>query len=77
MLQLKYILAVNGLLGFLYVISSYYLWADVNRWTSWNIASIWSPILITGYRIPNLPTVAMPTGRPSQRTIDVMFLCYL
>jgi hypothetical protein len=62
MLQLKYILAINALLGFLFVVSNYYIWTKVNELTKFNVASLWSPILVSGYRIPNLPTVAMPVG---------------
>jgi hypothetical protein len=60
--QFKLMIIVNAFLGLLYVISSYSIWAEINRWGHWNITSIWSPILITAYRIPNLPTVQMPVG---------------
>lgn len=59
-MQLKLMILVNALLGLLYVISSYVLWMDINQWSNWNIASDWSPILITPHRIPNVPTVQMP-----------------
>jgi hypothetical protein len=58
----KYAIAANVLVGLLFVLSSYFIWAEVNRWSVWNIASKWSPILITAYRIPNAPTVLMPVG---------------
>lgn len=56
-LQLKYMLSVNALLGLLYVISSYYIWVEVNKWTVWKVGSNWSPILIYPIRNPDLPQV--------------------
>jgi hypothetical protein len=58
----KYVVITNIVLSFLYVISSYLIWTDVNRWSKWNIASIWSPIQITAYHIPDTPQVQMPVG---------------
>lgn len=58
----KYAIVTNIALSLLYVLSSYFLWIDVNQWIKWNIASVWSPILITAYRIPVAPTVQMPVG---------------
>jgi hypothetical protein len=57
---LKYAIVTNIALSLLYVLSSYFLWIDVNQWTKSNIASVWSPFLI--YRIPVAPTVQMPVG---------------
>jgi hypothetical protein len=61
-LNLKHVISANILLGILYVISSYYLWAEVKNWSKWNIASVWSPILIMPHRIPNTPQVQMAIG---------------
>ena len=58
----KYAIAANVLLGLLFILSSYFIWVEVDRWTMWNIASKWSPTLITAYRIPNAPTVLMLVG---------------
>ena len=55
-------IATDVLVGLLFVLSNYFIWVEVGRWTVWNIASKWSPILITAYRIPNAPTVLMPVG---------------
>jgi len=52
----------NVLIGLLFVASSLYIWAEVEQWSGWNIASIWSPIIISAYRIPNTPQVEMPVG---------------
>jgi hypothetical protein len=48
-LQLKHkvMLLVNALLGLLYVVSSYWIWAEVEKWFKWNIASNWTPFLST------------------------------
>ena len=43
----KYAIAANVLLGLLFILSSYFIWVEVDRWTMWNIASKWSPTLIT------------------------------
>jgi hypothetical protein len=56
----KYAVVANIVLSLLYVVSSYVIWMDLNQWRNWNIASNWSPILITPYRIPDTPTVQMP-----------------
>jgi hypothetical protein len=56
----KLMVKINVLLGLLYGVSSYVLWMSVNQWVDWNVASNWSPLLITPYRIPDLPTVEMP-----------------
>ncbi len=53
-------LSVNAVLGLSYVISSYWIWAEVDKWSKWNIASIWTPISIIPYRIPNTAQVQMP-----------------
>jgi hypothetical protein len=58
----KYAIATNVFLSLLYVLSSYFIWSELDRWTVWNISSKWSPILITAYRIPNVSTVLMPVG---------------
>jgi hypothetical protein len=60
-LQLKYkvMVLINALLGLLYVVSSYWIWAEVDKWVKWNIASNWTPILIYPYRISNTPQVQM------------------
>jgi hypothetical protein len=57
--QFKLMIMVNALLGLFYVISSYWIWAEINKWVKWNIASNWTPILIYPYRIPNTPQVQM------------------
>jgi hypothetical protein len=58
----KYEIITNIALSLLYVISSYLIWTDVSQWSKWNTASIWSPLLITAYHIPNTPQVQMPVG---------------
>ncbi len=60
--QFKAVIIANGLVSLLFVLSSYFIWSNVNQWSRWNIASIWSPILIEAYRVPDLPTVQMPVG---------------
>jgi hypothetical protein len=72
----KYAIGTNIVLCLLYVLSSYFLWIDVNQWTKWNIASVWSPFLITAYRIPNAPTVEMPVG-PAYNVPFMLFLVML
>jgi hypothetical protein len=61
-LQLKHkvMLLVNALLGLFYVVSSYWIWAELDKWVKWNIATNWTPILIYPYRIPNTSQIQMP-----------------
>ncbi len=54
------ILSINAFLGALYVISSYLIWFELDKWSRWNIASLWNPILVQPYHIPNTPQVLMP-----------------
>jgi hypothetical protein len=61
-LNLKHVISANILLGVFFAVSSYYLWAEVNQWSKWNTASVWSPLLITAHRIPGTPQVQMPVG---------------
>jgi hypothetical protein len=58
----KYAIITNIALSLVFVLSNYSIWANVNKWTHWNIASTWSPIRIEAYRIPDMPTVLMPVG---------------
>ena len=58
--QFKLMIIVNALLGLLYVVSSYFIWAERDTWSKWNIASKWTPIIIEPYHIPNTPQVQMP-----------------
>jgi hypothetical protein len=51
--------SVNVFLGLLYVISSYWIWAEVNKWVKWNIAANWTPILIFPYPIPDTTQIQM------------------
>ena len=60
--QFKLIILANVMLALLYVVSSYIIYVDINQWSKWNIASIWTPILVTPYHIPNTPQVQMPVG---------------
>ncbi|MGD6807043.1 MAG: hypothetical protein ACQCN4_08805 [Candidatus Bathyarchaeia archaeon] len=71
----KYAIVTNIALSLLYFLSSLFLWTDINQWTAWNIASVWSPILITAYRIPEAPTVQMPIG-PAYN-IPFMLFCVM
>ena len=59
-MQLKIVIFVNVLLSLLFVVSNCSIWVEVKQWSLWNIASVWSPIYITPYRIPNTPQVQMP-----------------
>jgi hypothetical protein len=58
-LKHKVMLSVNALLGLLYVVSSYWIWAEVEKWFKWSIASNWTPFLIYPYRNPDLPQLQM------------------
>ena len=58
----KYAIVINIFLSLLFVMSSYFIWTEVNQWSAWNVASKWSPILITAYHIPDTPQVQMPMG---------------
>ena len=58
-LRLRIILT-NVLLCLSFIGSSLSIWIQINRWSEMNIATIWDPIFITPYRIPNTPQVQMP-----------------
>ena len=51
---------VNALLSVYYIISSFYLWDELNFWYDWNMQSIWTPFYVYPYRIPNMDTVLTP-----------------
>jgi len=59
-LQLKIMVLVNASLGLLYVISSYWIWTELDKWAKWNIAANWNPLSIIPYHIPNTPQIQMP-----------------
>ena len=54
------LLLVNALLSVYYIISSFYLWDELNFWYDWNMQSIWTPFYVYPYRIPNMDTVLTP-----------------
>ena len=58
--QSKLMIIVNALMGLLYVVSSSWIWTEVDKWVKWNIASDWTPLIIYPYHIPNTPQVLMP-----------------
>jgi hypothetical protein len=58
--QFKLIILINILLSLIYAVSSYLIWEEVNKWSNWNIVSVWTPIFINPYRIPDTPQVTMP-----------------
>ena len=59
-MKFKLMIMVNALLGLFYFVSSYWVWAEVDKWVKWNIASNWTPFLIYPYRNPDLPQIQMP-----------------
>lgn len=46
-------IVADALLGLLYVISNYAVWFNVNQWANSNIASNWSPLLVTPSNVAN------------------------
>jgi hypothetical protein len=60
-MKFKPMIMVNAFLGLFYVVSSYWIWAEINKWVKWNIAINWTPFLVYPYRNPDLPQIQMPT----------------
>ena len=54
------LIAVNVLLGLLYLFSSFVLWQELNNWYDYNMQSTWTPFYVYPHRIPGMSTVEMP-----------------
>ncbi len=66
----------NVLLFLSFAATTLTIYGEVNRWSRMNVASVWGPVFITPYRIPDTPQVEMPIN-PLLNAPFILFLLVL